>query len=78
MKVYNSTRWRKLRESHLRAHPLCEMCEREGRVTPGEDVHHIQTFTQARDDRERDRLAYDPANVMTLCKSCHRQMHHGH
>lgn len=77
-KIYQDSRWQRLRLSHLRAHPLCEICERAGRVTPGEDVHHIVSFTSAADEYERDRLAFDPDNLMTLCKRCHQEMHHGH
>lgn len=40
-KLYNTTRWRNLRNAYLMEHPLCERCEKEGRITPATDVHHI-------------------------------------
>lgn len=75
MKIYNTKRWRRLRLSHLRLHPLCQICEREGRVTPGNDVHHITSFTSVTDKAQRELLAYDPANLMTVCDSCHAKIH---
>ena len=39
--VYNTTKWRKLRDSYLMYHPLCERCESEGKVTAAVEVHHI-------------------------------------
>lgn len=77
MKVYNKSLWRNLRNLHLREHPLCEICSREGRVTPGTDVHHKLTFTSAANAAERDRIAYDPDNLLTVCDRCHQRLHHG-
>ena len=49
-------------------HPLCEMCLKEGRLTPVQEVHHILPVskggTHARD------------NLMSLCQSCHTKIHH--
>lgn len=33
--------WRKRRLAHLTAHPLCVMCEREGKVTAANVADHI-------------------------------------
>lgn len=77
MKVYNRRLWKKLRLSKLRETPLCEICRMEGRVRAGEDVHHIESFTRAANDAERDRLAFDPSNLLTVCDRCHQRLHHG-
>ena len=49
-------------------HPICEMCLKEGRLTPVQEVHHILPVskggTHARD------------NLMSLCQSCHTKIHH--
>ena len=37
---YNGA-WPRVRRAFLAAHPLCEMCLREGRTTAAEEVHHI-------------------------------------
>ena len=32
---------KRIRDRHIKAHPLCEECEKEGMLTPAEEVHHI-------------------------------------
>ena len=48
-------------------HPLCEMCKKEGRITPTEEIHHIIALADG-----GDRLSED--NCMALCKSCHSRV----
>ncbi len=55
--------WRRIRLQYIQAHPLCEQCELEGRLTPAEEVHHIVPLT--------DGGTNDVSNLMALCKSCH-------
>ena len=33
--------WKRIRDRYAAAHSLCEMCLKEGRLTPVEEVHHI-------------------------------------
>ena len=41
--------WKRIRDRYVAAHPLCEMCQREGRLVPVEEVHHmISTITSWR------------------------------
>ena len=58
-------RWQKYRASFLEAHPLCVMCEAQGRVVAASVVDHI---TPHRGDH---RLFWDPKNHQPLCKPCH-------
>ena len=60
-------RWRKARERFLRAHPLCVVCQREGRLTPATVVDHIVPH------RGNQQLFWDEANWQPLCKSHHDQ-----
>lgn len=70
--VYYSNRWSELRRAKLMEQPLCERCLKMGIYTPAEDVHHIDSFL----DHENWRAyAYDYANLMSLCKSCHATIH---
>lgn len=39
-RLYDSVRWRSARKTFLFAHPLCQMCTRENKVTPSTTVHH--------------------------------------
>lgn len=59
--------WRKLRERYAREHPACEICWKEGRLTPTEEVHHIIPLSRG------GKNAYD--NLMSLCRSCHAKLH---
>ena len=71
--LYVSDRWRKLRLVKLRYNPLCERCEKRGKIVEAEDVHHIKTFVvDGKIDAER---AYNINNLMSLCKKCHGELH---
>lgn len=37
---YGTQRWRRLAKRHLAEHPVCVMCEREGRVVPATVCDH--------------------------------------
>lgn len=72
-KAYNNTAWRKLRDSYLIRHPLCERCMENNRVTPATDVHHRKTpFVNGEIDYGR---LLDENNLMALCKECHGDLH---
>jgi len=58
--------WRRIRARYIQAHPLCEQCQSEGRLTPAEEVHHIRPLT--------DGGTHDNRNLMALCKSCHSRI----
>lgn len=75
MEIYNSARWRAMRLAKLRDNPLCEMCEREGRTTLADDVHHIQSFMSTDDPYGRRALAFDYDNLMSVCDRCHQRLH---
>lgn len=74
-KIYNSERWRRLRAMKFAISPLCEMCEKDGRVVPAEDIHHIVSFMDVTDPEQRYLLAYDLNNLMSLCKRHHQAVH---
>lgn len=59
--------WRKARAAYLSAHPLCVMCEAEGRLVPAEMVHHI---VPALADGGND-----PTNLQSLCTRHHSSKH---
>lgn len=52
------------------AYPLCEICEKEGRVVAAVDVHHIHSpFVEGME------YALDVFNLLSLCKECHGRVH---
>lgn len=74
--IYNSTRWKKLRNLYYQEHPLCEQCLKEGRITPSHDIHHrLSPFVRGLSPEERIRRAYDWDNLMALCVDCHVKEH---
>ena len=72
-KAYNNTEWRKLRDTYIKEHPLCEDCLNEGKVVPAEDVHHIRSPFQNGECNKALLLDYN--NLMALCKQCHNKRH---
>jgi 5-methylcytosine-specific restriction protein A len=59
--------WKRIRDRYAREHPLCEMCEKNGRLNPAEEVHHIVPISLGG--------THDKSNLMSLCKSCHNKIH---
>jgi 5-methylcytosine-specific restriction protein A len=55
--------WRKIRAAYIAAHPLCEQCQRAGRLTPAREVHHILPLAQGG--------THEAGNLMSLCTACH-------
>ena len=58
--------WRRIRERFLVAHPLCELCRQDGRLTPAEHVHHILPLDRGGTN--------DEANLQALCRPCHSRV----
>ncbi|MFA5385639.1 MAG: HNH endonuclease signature motif containing protein [Eubacteriales bacterium] len=61
------SRWQEARLVYLRRHPLCVVCEKEGKITAGTVVDHIIPH---RGNRE---LFWDVNNWQTLCTSHHSE-----
>jgi 5-methylcytosine-specific restriction protein A len=82
-KLLNAKQWKQLRADYLRAHPLCERCQREGEaagipggyVSAAIDVHHKVPVETAKTAAEMERLCYDPRNLEALCIPCHCRTH---
>lgn len=64
-KLYNSSRWQRLRKKVLTKHPLCVECEKKGILTPATEVDHIVPHHGS------EALFWDEDNLQALCKSCH-------
>lgn len=70
IKFYHTKAWQSARHMALvRDHYLCQVCKRQGRLTPANTVHHIKHI---RDDWSK-RL--DLSNLETICKECHNKEH---
>lgn len=75
--VYQTSQWRKLRRAQLMGYPLCQVCSGAGLTVMAADVHHVRSFMDA-EGAERLTLAYDPANLLSLCRECHNAIHNGY
>lgn len=73
--IYNSVRWRKLRQAYFIQNPLCELCLKEDKINPTEEIHHIKPILTGQSLLEKEELAYDPNNLLALCKDCHHRLH---
>jgi len=63
-KLYDTSRWRKLRTYQLRAQPLCEQCRKKGLSVAAEVVHHVTPH-------KGDPILFFTGELQSLCKSCH-------
>ena len=59
--------WKRIRDTYIKAHPLCEECQKQGKLTPAEEVHHKLPIKKD-GSHSRD-------NLMSLCRSCHNKIH---
>lgn len=60
-------RWQEARKRFLKAHPLCEACLKEKKLSPATVVDHIVPH------RGDPNLFWDSGNWQALCKDCHGQ-----
>lgn len=56
----------KQQNRYIAAHPLCEECYRQERLTPSQEVHHIVPLSKGG--------THDFDNLMALCKQCHSRI----
>ena len=59
--------WKRIRDSYIRKHPLCEDCYANGVLKEAEEVHHIVPLS--------DGGTHDRRNLVALCRSCHQKRH---
>lgn len=61
---YKTQRWRNLRAAQLRSHPLCAMCEEDGRVTAATVCDHVRPH-------KGDATLFWSGPFQSLCKLHH-------
>lgn len=66
---YHTPAWHDLRLIQLAATPYCERCLEVDRLARATVVHHTKEI------REAWELRLDPANLESLCRSCHSRLH---
>lgn len=75
MQLIHTTKWLRLRRNELTAHPLCQRCLEEGRITASSEVHHVRPVEEAYSGAERRQRMYDANNLRALCHDCHVKTH---
>lgn len=63
-RIYNSSRWQRVRAAKFKANPVCEECD----TALATSVHHKQPVDECPD------LAFDPDNLMSVCEPCHTKL----
>lgn len=70
--LIQSTRWRKLRNSYLQQHPICEHCH----TKLATEVHHIEPIDKFRNDfAAMSSMCFNEDNLMSVCHECHYELH---
>lgn len=75
IRLMNSREWKELRTQVIREHPICQLCEAQGRVTASRCVHHIQPVESGRTEAECTELCFRRSNCQALCYQCHADIH---
>lgn len=65
---YKSAKWLKLRQYKLSLNPLCEYCEKRGRLNRAKIIDHIEPIIDGNDE-----LALDLDNLQSLCYYHHQR-----
>lgn len=58
--------WKRIRDRYIKAHPLCEKCQKNDLIVAAEEVHHILPLSRGGDNKAN--------NLISLCKSCHSRI----
>lgn len=74
-KIIHTGMWLRLRKDVLSAHPLCQRCAIEGRITAATEVHHIRPVEEAITYADKRQRMYDTSNLLALCHDCHVRIH---
>ena len=71
--AYNNSQWRKLRDTYLREHAICQDRLAKGKITPATDIHHLRS--PFKNGEINWNLLLDYTNLTSLCRTCHGNRH---
>ena len=74
--IYQTQRWKNLKNTKLIQEPLCFVCACEGKLKDVEEHHHLDSYMNY-EGQMRLSKAYDPNNIIGLCKKHHNESHSG-
>jgi len=64
-KLYNTTRWKKMRGWYIKRNPICVMCKEKNIIKEAYVVDHIKEVADGGS-------MFDYSNLQSLCDPCHR------
>jgi 5-methylcytosine-specific restriction endonuclease McrA len=70
--LYATRVWQRLRAEQLRREPFCRMHAARGEKIAASHVDHIRAH------RGDPALFFDPANLQSLCSTCHNKVKQSH
>ena len=73
---YNSEAWKRLRNTYIKEHPLCECCLQHEKINPAEEIHHRRPFLTGSTDEEKWSLFLNEKNLISVCSKCHSALHY--
>jgi hypothetical protein len=65
---YRSREWKRTSQALLQVYPVCQRCRERASYL----AHHKHGL------RPADPGGMDPANLLVVCDTCHKQIHAGH
>ena len=61
--------WKRIRDRYVHKHPLCEMCLKQGRYKPVEEVHHIVPLSEGgTNDESNLMMELDPKYASVILR----------
>lgn len=73
-RFYKSQAWKKTAAAYAKSKQnLCELCKQEGRITPGEIVHHKIELTP--ENINNPDITLSANNLQLVCREHHAQIH---
>lgn len=73
-RFYKTPGWKKTREYIFKKQGgVCQDCLRNGELTPGQEVHHIEFLTPY--NMNDNDVTLGENNLVLLCKECHHKRH---
>lgn len=72
---YDSLAWKRLRNTFISLHPICQCCLEHNRVTPADEVHHKIPWSRGESETEQWELFLNEKNLMSVCRTCHIGLH---
>ena len=59
--------WKRIRDAYVQQHPVCELCQQDGRLVPTAEMHHKTPLAEG--------APHARENLIALCKACHAKIH---